>query len=520
VVEGQRSTVQLQRKYGEVIGGMSRAVAGCGSRNPYGVRTPADGDGEPGRRPVTLAAVPNPAAPSRTTVRPLLAASAALAGLAALVLAIVRVGAPNDARWRLVALLVGGWLTFAAAAWLVSRVPARQAVPLIVAGGILLQALALTAPPRSTDDFYRYAWDGRVQAAGVDPYRYSPIDPALAALRDGWLFPTHCAQHEPPCTMINHPSQPTIYPPVAEGVFVLVHVIAPPGSRHKPWQVLAALLAIATTLALQAVLRRAGRDPRWAVLWAWCPAVAIEAGNSAHIDVLAVLLTVAGLGVLATSRTSAGLAGDGAGSPGSAGLAGGLLGAAVAVKLYPALVLPAALRRRGWLVLGSASGVVAASYLPHVLVVGGRVLGYLPGYLAEEGYNGTGRYPVLRLLVPYSAAPYVAVAVLAGTALAVARLTDPDQPWDGAMLLTGVAVLVTGPTYPWYSLLLVALAALARRPEWLAVAAAAYPPYLVGALHLPPETTKQVAYGVAAAAVLISVAARVNGCREHRVYRA
>jgi hypothetical protein len=71
---------------------------------------------------------------------------------------------------------------FAGAAWAVRRVPRRTAVALILAGGIALCAAALSAPPRTSDDMYRYAWDGRVQAAGVSPYAYPPGAPqALSA---------------------------------------------------------------------------------------------------------------------------------------------------------------------------------------------------------------------------------------------------------------------------------------------------------------------------------------------------
>jgi hypothetical protein len=417
--------------------------------------------------------------------------------LAGLVAAAVAAGMPNDARWVLFGLLGALWLAFAAAAREVFRLPARRAVPLVVAGGIALQAIAAAVPPRSTDDFYRYAWDGRVQAAGIDPYHYRPTDPALAALRDGWLFPPGCRVPEPPCTVINHPQSPTIYPPVAQAWFLAVHALSPPGSRHKPWQLAAGLLAVLTTLALVRVLRRAGQDPRWAVLWAWCPAVVLEAGNAGHVDVLGALLAVAALGLLAARRAVAG---------------GTLLGAAVAVKLYPALVLPAVLRRRGATVLAAAGAVVAASYLPHLAAVGGRVLGYLPGYLSEEGYAGTGRFPVIRLLVPPGAAPYLAAAVLAGTALLVARRADPDRPWAGAVVLAGTTLLVAGPSYPWYPLLLVSLVALSGRWEWLPAAAAAYPPYFAGALHLPPEPTKLLSYATAMAAVAVLATAR----RRHR----
>ena len=49
--------------------------------------------------------------------------------------------------------------------------------------GIVMRAMLLFAPPHSSD-VYRYVWDGRVQAHGINPYRYIPADPALARLRD------------------------------------------------------------------------------------------------------------------------------------------------------------------------------------------------------------------------------------------------------------------------------------------------------------------------------------------------
>lgn len=437
----------------------------------------------------------------RTALLPPLLAFGLLAGLTA---AAVAVGTPNDARWALLALTGAMWLAFALAARTVLRVPARHAASLVIAGGILLQGIGLAAPPRSTDDFYRYAWDGRVQAAGIDPYRYPPNDPALAALRDDWLFPPDCRPPDPACTVVNHPQYRTIYPPVAQAWFRAVHAVSPADSRHKPWQVAAALLAVLTALAIVAVLRRSGRDPRWVVLWAWCPTVAIETGNAAHVDVLGVLLVVAGLGLVARRRAVAG---------------GALLGAAVAVKFLPALVFPAVLRRRGLIVLGAAAATFAASYLPHVLAVGPDVLGFLPGYLDEEGYDGTERFPVLWLVLPAGAVPAEAVAavaalILAVTAALVAWRTDPDHPADGAVVVVGVALLLAGPSYPWYALLLVALVALSGRWIWLAVAAAAYPPYFVGALHLPVEATFGLSYG--AAALVLAAAAALRARRAAR----
>jgi hypothetical protein len=433
---------------------------------------------------------------------------AALGGLLALagtLGAAFAAGTPNNARWLLLSLLAAAWLVFPATVWLVVRTPPARAVPLILAGAVLLQVIAVGWPPRSTDDLYRYAWDGRVQAAGTDPYQYVPVDPALSHLRDDWLFPPDCRDRTPVCTIMNHPTSPTIYPPAAEAFFLAVHVVSPPGSRWKPWQLAGALLALLTTVALIAALRGAGRDPRWAALWAWCPLTVIEAGNAAHVDVLAALLVVAGLWCTASRRAVAG---------------GVLLGVASAVKLYPALVLPAALRRRGIALCAAAGVTFAISYLPHVLTVGTKVLGYLPGYLNEEGYDGSGRFAVLRLLLPGGVPPELAAAlgaaILAAVALQVARRTDPNQPWDGAVVLTGVAVLLAGANYPWYALMLVALIALSGRWEWLPAAAAAYLPYFVGALHLQQEPMKKLSYGAATALVLLLLALRASAGEARR----
>ena len=68
------------------------------------------------------------------------------------------------------------------------KVPRRAAVGLILLGGIAVQAAAVSAPPRLSNDLYRYIWDGRVQAAGIDPYQYVPAAQQLAGLRDEFLW--------------------------------------------------------------------------------------------------------------------------------------------------------------------------------------------------------------------------------------------------------------------------------------------------------------------------------------------
>jgi Glycosyltransferase family 87 len=426
---------------------------------------------------------------------------------------------PLLARLGPLPLMAALWAAFAAGAWLVRRTPLRWAAAVILLGGIAVQLAALSAPPRTSDDLYRYIWDGRVQAAGFDPYQYTPAARQLVALRDPFLWHAgaqHCVAPgeaaatdngvtAPGCTMINRPVVPTIYPPVAEAYFLAVQYLSPAGAGAIPIQAGAALCAIAATALLLLGLRSLGRDPRLAVLWAWCPLVALEAGNNAHVDMLgAVIIAGAMITVAKQGSLRRSLAG------------GALIGLAIATKMTPALVLPAAVRRRWAAVLAAAAAAAGLVYVPHLLRVRGGVLGFLPLYLNQQGYDSGRRFVLLDLLVPQQWATRAAFAVLAVTAFAVIRRGDPDRPWRGAVVMTGVALAVATPPYPWYATLLVLLVAFDGRVEWLAFAAMQY---LAVATPLPflsltPTTAERLVYGTAV--ILVAAVSAVRWQRGRR----
>ena len=108
-----------------------------------------------------------------------------------------------------------------------------------------------------------------------------------------------------------------------------------------------------------------------------------------------------------------------------------------------------------------------------LLVAGSLVLGYLPGYLSEEGFSsGSDRYALLGLLLPRGFRQPVALVLLAGLAVAALWQARQHRPELPAVWLYGGSLLISTPEYPWYCLPLLALAALANRLEWFAVALA------------------------------------------------
>jgi len=165
-----------------------------------------------------------------------------------------------------------------------------RGLPLLPLVAATLAGLALAwAPPALSDDVFRYLWDGRVTRAGIDPYRFSPDDPALAAIRDdAWA-------------RINHPRIPTIYPPLAQGVFAAADVIA-----HQPqvFQLLALAIHLATVVVLHRGLADRSQRDRTTWLLALQPLMLLEGAGNGHLDgaVGLLLLTI----VLALARDRSG----------------------------------------------------------------------------------------------------------------------------------------------------------------------------------------------------------------------
>ncbi len=361
----------------------------------------------------------------------------------------------------------GAGLFYAAAVLLTQRraLPPRPALVVVLAAAAGMRALTAASPPLLSTDLYRYVWDGRVQAAGINPYVHLPADPALAALRDAGAGP------EAVYPNINRAdTAPTIYPPAAQAVFAAIGLYWP-----TIWGVKAVMLAFDALAAGAALLllRAARLPPERLLVYAWNPLPVWEFAGGGHIDAAALALSA--LALLAAARRR----------PAWAGAA---LALAVLCKLLPAALFPAIWRRWDLRTPLACAAVVAAGYACYA-GAGWRVLGYLPGYASEEGLNTGGGFFLLRLLgllepVPGWAGPaYLAVGLAGLLALAAwvsLRAPLPADPAaraivisrDALWLATAVVALVS-PHYPWYFTALTIPCVLTPMPSalWLTLAA-------------------------------------------------
>jgi hypothetical protein len=360
----------------------------------------------------------------------------------------------------LAVILLQGAVYLAAVGWVWQSGSSRQIVLGIAAIAVLMRIPVVIAPPALSTDVYRYVWDGRVMAAGINPYRYVPNDPHLAALRDPDIFPN-----------INRADTAvTIYPPLAEAIFLAVTRISESVTAMK-----AAMVGfeIITFVLLADLLAREGLPTGRVAVYAWHPLPLWEFAGSGHIDAAVIALVVVAL--WAARR-------------GQGGFAGLFLAGAALTKLYPAVLLPAVYRRWSRTMPAVFAAAITVAYLPFI-GVGWRVLGFLSGYAGEEGFDagGSGFYllALLRQLPPLAelsgrAYAIAAAAILIALGAAIIFIRDaPRKPFIAAALLGTMLIVLVSPHYPWYFAWLIVFACFIRSVALLWLTTACMLLYLV-----------------------------------------
>ncbi len=333
-------------------------------------------------------------------------------------------------------LLAASGLLALAAAMLAPAVPARCGLIAIIGLGLLMRLALVFEEPLLSTDIYRYVWDGRVQAAGFNPYLHVPADPALAALRDGAIFPR-----------INRADYAvTIYPPVAQAFFLTVTRIAETLGVMRIALVGCEIVIVALIVDL---LRRLDLPVTAVVAYAWHPLAVWEVANNGHVDALMLAFMILGVWLLVRARPAAGIV---------------AVALAALVKPYALIVSPAFWRPWDWRVPLAAIATIILCYLPY-LGAGRGVLGWLPGYLSEEGLaDGAGFWLTLAIRfltgpLPGLTLAYVVIAagILGWLALRLIARNDrtAQETIAGITVLMIAGLFFLSPNYAWYFLALV-----------------------------------------------------------------
>jgi hypothetical protein len=315
------------------------------------------------------------------------------------------------------------FLAYGCGAATASRLRGRVALTTIVAIGLGARAMLLPTSPSLSTDAYRYVWDARVAAAGIDPYAYPPTAPELAGLRDSRIYPR-----------LNHPTWRSVYPPPAQAFFRAVYWMAPDSvSAMKAALGIAELLALgALALLLRALELPAGR----LVIYAWNPLLLVEIWGSGHLD--AVVLTAVTVAALASARRRD-------------ALAAAVLGVGALMKLYPAILFVLLPGRRRAPVIGAFAGVIAVG----IIVTGGPgrwPLAAIGRYVRDEYFNPG-------LVRSFVNEPMLALAITAAWVIAFAWRGGAAHLAERAVPLVTGFIVLSPSVFPWYAVWLVPLLA-------------------------------------------------------------
>jgi alpha-1,6-mannosyltransferase len=349
-----------------------------------------------------------------------------------------------------VALTIPACLLTIAATHVAERAPTARALWLVLGLGIALRGYVLLFDPFLSSDIYRYIWDGRVQATGINPYRYFPAQEVLAPLRDAAIFPK-----------INRAEYAvTIYPPIAELFFLVVTRV---GESVTVMRVALLGCEAVSVTVIMLLLRRLERPLTRVVAYFWHPLPIWEIANSGHVDALMVALMLLGLWVALTGRALRGAV---------------LITLAALAKPFAAPAFAVIWRPWDWKMPLVVITTIALCYIPY-LSVGWGVSGFLTrGYLTEEGIiSGSDFWPlsVWRLVVGVHRGDVATYAVLAALIVLIASLWTARRPVrtiasalaDINMLLL-VVLLLLSPSYPWYFLVIAPFVALCgNAPTWV-----------------------------------------------------
>lgn len=433
----------------------------------------------------------SPAFPLRGALSPLIA----LCGLGLAMVAFVAAGPSIAGAYGyavfIPCLLASGAATIAATL-LAPALPVRAGLLVILGFAAIMRLVAMLDEPFLSSDIYRYVWDGRVQAAGINPYLYVPADAALAGLRDAAIYPN-----------INRADYAvTAYPPVAQMFFLGITRIADTLTMMRLAMVACEIVVVAVIIDLLGALRL---PPTAVVAWAWHPLAIWEIAHSGHVEALMVALLMLGVWLLVRNRALAGAV---------------AVALAALAKPYAVLVLPSFWRRRDWRLPLVVIATIALCYLPY-LGAGRGVLGFVTkGYLAEEGFADGQGFWLVGLAqaalgdVAGATAVYLLIVfgIMAWLGLRAASRgqTSPQTTLRDVAVLLMAGLFCLSPNYPWYFLAVVPFIAFgagtaASAPAWAMTLASIllYRPSILPHNDLAWKTLATLPFVIAVASALL-----------------
>ncbi|MEW6202008.1 MAG: hypothetical protein AB1546_08535 [bacterium] len=328
--------------------------------------------------------------------------------------------------------LVSG-LYFSAVLIAVRSAPSRNFTLVVVGFALILRITVWHISPEFTTDYYRYVWDGKVAATGINPFRYAPADEALKHLRTPNIY-----------EKINFKDARTIYGPLAQAGFRLLYGVF--GENITCWRATFFIADVMNLFLIIALLGALGLPRHWMVVYGFHPLVLIDLCANMHLDVFLIAILLAAFVCASVNRAMLGLV---------------FLAGATLVKYFPAILLPLFLRRitaetsnlYRWLRVSSYltlfTVIIIAAYLPYASPDVDLAAG-LRYFSTQLGVTAWSPYFLIMKTSGKVGADAVAVAVLAIIILVGLSKKDLMRWLRWMLLVLSAMALLTPVQRPWY----------------------------------------------------------------------
>lgn len=343
------------------------------------------------------------------------------------------------------------------------------AILIILILAVAFRLTLLFSGPVFSFDIYRYVWDGRVAANGINPYLYPPQAPQLSSLRDAnW-------------GLINHQYLKTGYPPLMEALFELLYVAF---NTLISYKATFSIFDIGTIVVLLLLLKELKLDTRNIIIYAWAPLPIVEIAQTGHNDSVAVFFVFLSFLLMARGRNVSSAA---------------VMSLAVISKIYPIFFAPILLKRWG------KHGTImffAITLLSHIPYLGGVGLGIYESLLFAvntSNFNGS-IFPLITNIISWTRttgnpgliAQFIVYGIygsLLSWAFVTALRGQHDTKWlmEVSFLLTGALLLLDRSFFSWYTTWLIAFLPFNVFPSWLLLSGTSFLGYFKYGSFPPPE---------------------------------
>ena len=328
--------------------------------------------------------------------------------------------------------------------------------------GIIVRLLLLISLPQWSDDYVRFVWDGKLLSEGYNPYLLKPSETL-----DKWhlgsdklmdrLYP-----------QLNSPHYHSVYPPSNQVAFALAVWLAGDNLLQAVMGIRLFLIGfelLAFYLIIQ-LLKMLNLSQKRVVLYAINPLVIIEITGNLHFEGMMLTLLLGGIYLLIKGKYT---------------LSGSLLGAAVAVKLSPMMLVPAFIK---WLPKNGVTnfligglflvlvglvplfwGNAFAGFIKSLSLYGGRFEFNASAYylLREFGYWIYG-YNIIAFLGPILKG--ITLVVIIGISLRIKK-GEIKPLFNSILLVYWAYFLLNTVIHPWYILPALALSLFTDKKAFL-----------------------------------------------------